>query len=200
MGSFLFSCRKAVEYVEESSGRFWLKDDTTNIAILIVDYLTYNFEGGTVQYYPLPNSITTDSLPFEIEYLPPSDFGHIIFKLPVSHDTLFYGTIIWHGQGEIKYPQEILPSDSFGMTTYPINEPLSVNHYEDISLSFLQNLSEKADTAWNVVKTLDITKQFSESTYRLGLYLYPPTVGLFISSRAKWIIFLYSERYNSNTF
>ena len=143
LSSFLTSCRKAVEYVEDVPGRSWLRDDTTNIAILVVDYLTYNFEGGTIQYYPLPSSITTDSLPFEIEYLPPSDFGHIIFKLIESHDTLFYGTIVWHGRGEIKYPKEILPPDSFARTPYPINDPLSIKYYEYMSLGLSKNLPEK---------------------------------------------------------
>ena len=201
---FLIGCLKTIESIEEFPKNSLVKDDMTNIAVLIVNFMTYNFEGGYLQYFPPTSSTNLDSLPFEIEYRSPLDFGHIIFKLTPNNDTLFFGTIIWHGQGEIKFPKAILPSDSFLLTTNPINEPLSINHYENITLSLLDELAfdttnkivEKADSAWKVIKTLDITKQFSENNYRVGQYLYPPSVGVFIKSRAKWIIFLYSESRN----
>lgn len=197
----LVSCEKSTEPIRESANGVKLKENAINIATLIVDFETYEFEGGNLRSFSLDTASDSDSLPFIISYNEPYDFGSILFQLDRSTDTIFYGTITWHGRGEIYIPEEISSADSFEKTTYKIKDPLSIKHFEYISLPILNGLAydstfkieEKADSAWYTIKTLDITKQFSNGNYRVGIYLYPPSVGAFIPSRAKWIIFLYSK-------
>ena len=77
---------------------------SNNSLILIkVDYLTYNFEG----YYEIPiNEIdySNDSIPLSVNYFPPGDFGSIelIYNNSIS---VFNGTIVWMGLGQILYPE-----------------------------------------------------------------------------------------------
>lgn len=39
---------------------------------------------------------------------------------------------------------------------------------------------------------------FSEYNYKAGIYLYPPSVGVFNPASAKWIIFFYLNDFNSS--
>jgi hypothetical protein len=198
---FLMGCEKSTEPISESVNGITLKENAINIATLFVDFETLELEGGNLRSFALDKASDSDSLPFVVSYNEPYDFGSILFQLDRSTDTIFYGTIIWHGRGEIHIPEEILPADSFKKSTSTIKEPLSTKHFEYISLTLLNglaydstfNIEEKGDSAWHVIKNLDITKQFSNQDYRVGIYLYPPSVGAFISSRAKWLIFLYTK-------
>lgn len=202
---FLVSCEKSTEPIAAPIAApthdFKLKDNAINIAVLFVDFETNKFEGGNLRSFALDKASDSDSLPFVISYVYPADFGSILFQLDSSVDTVFYGTITWHGEGEIYIPEHIFPADSFKKYPTTIKEPISTKHYGYISLPLLGdltydstfNIEEKADSAWYITKTLDLTKKFSMEDYRIGIYLYPPSVGAFISSRAKWIIFLYTK-------
>jgi len=203
----LVHCEKSPESISPSQdGMNLLKGNAINVATLLVDFETYEFEGGNLRAFALDKASDADSLPFIVSYVHPCDFGSILFQFDQSADTIFYGTIIWHGEGEIYIPEKILPADSFRKSSDNIKEPVSIIHFEYISLPLLNGLAEdstfhieeKADSAWAVVKELEITRQFSAYNYRVGIYLYPPSVGAFISSRAKWIIFLYCRKRDSN--
>ena len=57
---------------------------------------------------------------------------------------------------------------------------------------------DKADSAWNAIDSLKISKLFAENGFKAAIYLYPPMVGTFNPNIAKWIIFLYHyEQENS---
>jgi hypothetical protein len=166
-----------------------LKNDSMNLGILVSDYQTYTFEKGNFSTHQPCDNEDKDSLPFIINYIPPGDFGQISFLYSKNLDTLFNATIIWMGMGKINFPLEFLPADSFKTQQTNLSVPVSIKYFEfGTPISLFQ---EKADSAWNAVKSLQVVKDFSQEPYRVGIYLYPPSVGAFDPSVAKWIIFLY---------
>jgi hypothetical protein len=166
-----------------------------NLGILVLDYQTYAFEKGNFSVHQPCGNEDADSLPFIVHYDPPGDWGGISFVYSKNLDTLFSATIIWMGKGEIDFPRVFLPADSFKIQQTNVAAPISFQYYEfGTPVSLFQ---KKADSAWNAVKSLLVVKDFSQHPYRVGIYLFPPSVGAFDPSVAKWIIFLYQGRVNT---
>ncbi len=175
-----------------------IKDEYLNFATLIVDYDTYNFEGGNLSYYQICNSCTNDSLPFDIVFNPPGDFGDITYRIQTTFDTVFFGTIVWAGTGQMYYPNNFDLNYPFNTSDTLIEKPINIEYFGingtkvNDDTSFIQ----KADSAWDKIDSLEITKLFAEKNYKAGIFLYAPTVGMFDPYAAKWIVFLY---YNNNS-
>ncbi len=168
-----------------------IRPDYANIATLIVDFDTYGFEGGNIAYYTCPEC-TNDSIPLVVDYHPPGDFGQITFTLASTSDTIFDATIIWMGTGQIDYPEEFITIDPFSFESTPVVKPSDIMYLDmEGNISDDPWITEKADSAWDVVDSLVITRYFSEYNYKVAIYLYPPSVGAFDPQAAKWIVFLY---------
>lgn len=175
-----------------------LKESFVNIATLIVDFDSYEFEGGDMSYYSCA-SCPIDSIPFTIDYDSPGDFGGVTFKLSSQQDTVFHATIIWMGTGQIYYPDEFNLQAPFINSNTVINRPDDLRYiYTDGNVITDPGLLNKADSAWSSIESLEITKLFAEQEYKSAIYLYPPTVGMFDATEAKWVIFLYNNG-KSNT-
>jgi hypothetical protein len=173
-----------------------MKPDSMNLGILVLDYQTYAFEKGNFSAHQPCGNEDADSLPFFIHYDPPLDWGGISFLYSKNLDTLFNATIIWMGRGEIGFPRGFLPADSFKIQQTNVAAPISFQYYEfGTPVSLFQ---KKADSAWNAAKSLQVVKDFSQHPYRVGIYLYPPSVGAFDPSVAKWIVFLYQGKVNTS--
>jgi len=170
-----------------------LESDSMNLAILVVDYQDYNFEGGHFSIHAPCQSCTEDSLPFNVILNDPIDFGDITFLYNYTLDTLFFATIIWMGSGHILYPENFLHPDSFAVLTDSINEPNAFEYFHYAMLWDPVEFQARVDTAWQVVNKLDITGQMSINDYYVGAYFYPPSLGLFDPDPAKWIFFLYQD-------
>lgn len=169
-----------------------------NVATLVVDYQTHYYEGGNMAHYNC-SSCTGDSIPLNILYESPMDFGRITFRLNPSLDTIFDGTIVWMGLGQIMYPQ------TFG-TNAPFNYSASsvVNIPNDLVYLRIDgqpltnsNDIEGANQAWSSISDLGITEIYSMYGFKAAVYLYAPSVGLFDPDPAKWIIFLYQNELTS---
>ena len=166
-------------------------DSVIHIATMVVNYRNYKFEGCHNSKYTCPGC-RMDSLPFFIEYQSPGDFGSILFKLKQSSDTLFSGTIMWMGTGQIIYPKKF-------NTKYPFNyvnktpKKSSDIVYLDMNGTVTKDslFIQKADSALNAIKSLSIMKNISDKKYKTAIYFYPPRVGKTDPYVAKWIIFLY---------
>jgi hypothetical protein len=172
-----------------------MKPDSMNLGILVLDYQTYAFEKGNFSAHQPCGNEDADSLPFFIHYDPPLDWGGISFLYSKNLDTLFNATIIWMGRGEIGFPRGFLPADSFKIQQTAAAAPVSIQYFEFGTFDTL--FQKKADSAWNAVKLLQVVKDFSQHPYRVGVYLYPPSVGAFDPSVAKWIVFLYQGKVNT---
>ncbi len=183
----------------------WLiEKDSMNIAILISDYQTYQFEEGDLSYYAANDSIV-NKIPVESEYVPPVDYGSISFLADKNKDSIFSAGIEWQGQGQITFPKYFQPADSFSVQQTNIQAPLSTEYYyNSIPMIDSSSYKMKADSAWGAVKSLDIVNEFAKYPYRIGMYLYTPGEGVQTQNGisntvgAKWIIFLYYDNSSIN--
>lgn len=162
-----------------------------NLAVLIADYLTYDFVGGVLDHFPRCDACDADSLPFVVEYVPPGDFGSVAVTYTHTGDTLFYGTIVWAGTGGLVRPDSLLPADEFRRYGGAPAPPVTRRYYHEISFLQPDDFVAKADSAWEAVAPLDIVWDFAEKSYRVGILLYTPSLGVFNPSQARWIILLY---------
>lgn len=164
-----------------------------NLAILLVDYETYALQGGNVSHYELCDSCDDEGLPFEAIYQSPMDFGSMKFIYTETGDTVFDATIIWAGRGNIGYPSTFLEPGAFGLETVSEALPPDVDYYAHDGLPWTpdQDTIERTSRAWDAVNNLDIVHAYAEKPYRVGFYLYPPTLGVFDPSVAQWVVFVY---------
>lgn len=184
-----FNCERSKEAVAPL-----LKEESMSLAILLVDYETYEFEGGLISHYEPCHSCDKDSIPFLIDLEPPLDFGSIIFKYAHTGDTLFYATIIWSGSGKIIFPDTLLSPHHFENKQNAASDPISFEYFNLLAVMPDSVFQARADSAWNIVRYLETTVEFSRYPYRVGIYLYTPAVGGFDPDAAKWIIFLYCRK------
>ncbi|MFQ5512773.1 MAG: hypothetical protein ACE5EO_13120 [Candidatus Krumholzibacteriia bacterium] len=165
-----------------------LKPDSMNLGILILDFLSYEFEGGRLDYFPPCDSCDVDSLPFEQIYNPPVDLGDITFRYTETGDTLLYATTIWGGSGRIVYPSEFLATERFIRTWPPLRPPVRMEYFFNDART---TRFARADTAWQHAKTLDVVREFSSAEYRVGVYLHGARSADPDPTLNSWVIFLY---------
>lgn len=189
---FFICCENNSTNPEDEYKYTWpIFSDSMNLTILIVDYQTYDLEGGNLLHYNLCIDSDSSSLPFLIEFDSPGDSGGIVFKYSQTNDTLFAASIWWMGLGEIIYPRYFLSPDSFRNINKSIQKP-ETSEYFDYWLFLSQaTLEAKTDSVWKSIKFLDIVNDYGIKMFRVGFYLYTPSVGLFNPDPAKWIVFLY---------
>ncbi len=167
--------------------------DSANFAFLKVDYNTYEFEGGYFTKFPYQEGYDRQYIPFNIIYNSPIDYGNIAFLYAASSDTIFAADIWWAGTGQITYPDSIEDASRFSFDSTNVTFPFSISYMNYVDEMPDSVFRSKADSAWQAIRKISILKQFveTESVFRVGLYLYAPTVGAFNPDVAKWIIFLY---------
>ncbi len=176
-----------------------LISDYVNFATLVVDYDTYEYEGGNISYYEHCEDCTNDSIPFQILVNYPGDFGNITYRIQNTVDTVFFASIIWMGTGQIYHPESFSSSYPFNKINNQVEKPGNIEYYDKYGSKVYADSAfiQSADSAWGKIDSLRITKLFSENNYKVGIYLYPPSDGVFNPMTAKWIIFLYLNDYNS---
>jgi hypothetical protein len=167
--------------------------ESANFAFLVVDFNTYDFEGGYFTKFNYHPGFDIIGIPFSIVYNPPLDYGNIMFAYSATNDTIFAADIWWAGQGQITFPDSIDDASLFTYDSTIMIQPFTIsyiNYVDEIEDSIF---SQKADSAWLSVNKLLILNSFDEhgSVFRVGLYLYAPAVGMFVPEVAKWIVFLY---------
>lgn len=170
-----------------------LNYDSANFAFLVLDYNTYNFEGGYFTKFKYTSGYDKNGIPFKIVYNPPMDYGNILFSYSATNDTIFAADIWWAGWGGIKYPKIIENANQFTFDSTIVINPYSFEYFHYMNEISSVSFHTKADIAWNSVKKVSILKEFDKngSVFRVGLYLFAPAVGMFRPDLAKWIIFLY---------
>lgn len=193
---FTFSMVVLLNSLAQGQSSWEIEGDSMNLAIIVLDYQTFDLLGGHFSIHPACADCDKEDLPFAITYNSPGDFGDILIRYSATQDTLFFAEIIWMGLGSIHVPNMFVPADSLKQTQADILDPISTEYFE-FSLAMPDSiLRPKADSAWQSIKQLQIVNQFSDHAYRMGIYLYPPSVGVFNPQYAQWIIFLYQGRTN----
>jgi hypothetical protein len=164
-----------------------------NLAVLKLNYSNFTFEGGTISYLDRPES-TKDSIPFNIIYQSPLDFGNICLRIEPTLDTLFNGSIIWMGTGVINQPSNFYTNSPFEMGDSLISIPNSIQFInENGQLENNPYWTNAVDDCWNSISNLKVTENFANYEFHAAIYLYTPVVGFTDYNFAKWIVFLYYQ-------
>lgn len=176
---------------------FWyISADSLNLVILSVDFLSYSFEGASLEYYPMYSQSPMDSFTFVFERVPyPGEWGSFETFLHLeSLDTFFCGLSIWEGPGRIIYPKMFTSPGNFNRTNEYVPPPASKIYI--IETTYLQHdvFKMKADSAWSSVHSLDVVKGFSNGDYHIAAYLFTPDVGGVDPYKARWIIFMVTQQ------
>ncbi|MCX6272673.1 MAG: T9SS type A sorting domain-containing protein [Bacteroidetes bacterium] len=170
-----------------------IQDDSMNLAILEMDYLTNHFIRASVLHYPLCNC-DQDSLPFLGQYQPPMDFGDMKFLYTFNNQLLFGGTLVWMGTGQIYYPASFTPASAFPFLQDSIPLPSNAQYlyWWVFPGPGYNSFIAKSDSVWKEISSLELVHQFAvENQMRVGFFGYAPSQGLFDPNPARWIIFLY---------
>lgn len=158
--------------------------------LLQVDYETLAFEGGYRLFdteVPYDPAIPLDSFPVEVLYNSPGDFGDLTLRyLPATGigDTLFFGTIIWAGTGDVIFPDTLEAPDQF--------MEVSSNDFVGPPPTFFPltpfQVFEEAVTPEDIfgaVQHLQLVRDaLDNSNARLGWFFYPRSVG--VGNPAEW--------------
>lgn len=172
----------------ESDDKADVEQQTNQILMLKVDYTTNNFEGGKeFDFSQQPESFTITN-----EYVEPGDFGSVKLIYDEIDEQLFFGTIVWAGLGEMKFPEELQPASEFEFVltedyVFPPNGFKNVfdpaNHQgEDFDYQKI----------WSSVQGSVKVREYIESNpdQKVKIFLYTPSVGLGNPEDWDWIIYM----------
>jgi hypothetical protein len=123
------------------------------------------------------------------QYVAPSDFGSVKIIYQELNETLFDGTIVWSGLGQMNYPQNLLNANQFDtvMTTdYVAPSAGFVNIFNPDNTTYSYN------EVWTSVQSLVKVRQYlySNPNASVKLFLYTPSVGIGNPAEWDWIIFM----------
>lgn len=154
-----------------------VKVSSPTLYLFKVDYLTQQFEGGKILTFPAGTGVE-DSIPLTVVYRSPGDFGGVTFLYTPTSDTVFDGTIIWMGKGEVNLPHfDAAASFALGGTPAAAPDSAAIQHLRASTYE-----RRFADTtiarAWSGIAPLLTTQQLSIAGARKGLFLYTPSVGM----------------------
>ena len=175
--------------------QFPFAPDSAYFGVFLVDADSMYFTRGAILTREHCGNCDTTTIPLNTTFQEPIDEGHILFTYSADTDSIFAGEIIWAGSGDILYPHELLPADSFANDFTPEPEPQSVVYWDvDGNPTLPDSMKAKADTAWQIVSTLIIIHEFTSEPYHLGLYYYTPSAGSDQIEGAKWVVFVFRDR------
>lgn len=193
---FLFAIAITCGFMMTGCGKDVSKPDPqpdtmqNKLTLLKVDYQTLAFEGGKTYQFPAND---VDSIPLKVNYQAPGDFGGITFIHQPTYDTIFHGGIIWMGQGQITQPASFKSPQSYASIGQTVQKPGNV-HYYQYSVPRIEDLDSLSTHGWQSVNDLKLVQGYLSNGAKVGMYLYPPTVGAFDPAKAKWIIYLYDSK------
>ena len=168
--------------------------DTTNtsgqvlVTILILDYDDFTFEGGHCAYYSYDNS-ANEKPRLSNNSRMQGDFGSMSVSLSHVRRPLFIGSVVWAGSGKMSYPDTV-SAKLFARAENALPNPDSLR-YIDAPPNYIF-AGQKQDSIWQSIADLHVVHHHHYMGYEMGVVMYAPAVGMFDSSRAKWVVFLYS--------
>lgn len=156
-----------------------------SVLILKVDYNTNQFEGGK----EIPFTDTASNMTITNQYVPPGDFGSIKLTYQELNETLFEGTIVWMGLGQMSYPQNLLNANQFDrVLTTDYVAPIS--GFENVFNP--NNTTYNYNSIWTSVQSLVKVRQYlySNPNATVKIFLYTPSVGMGNPADWDWIIIM----------
>lgn len=121
------------------------------VAVLIVDDLTNNFEGGKVyhydEHYPTYN--------LTVENVPPADIGYIKVHYTEGNQLIYHATQIFMGSGEIIVPNPITPPQDFDRV---LTEDFMALPNDAVELTNAPSPEGKAEEKWAQIQNLEVVR------------------------------------------
>lgn len=161
------------------------EEAANKVLMLKVDYTTNVFEGG------IEFSFSQQTKDFTIinEYVSPSDFGSIKLIYKELNKTLFDGTIVWMGTGKMTFPEKLKEPEIFNVAeSADIVKP--ANGFENIFNPYDTEFDHYP--AWLGIQNLTKVREYlsANTTQKVKLFLYTPSVGAGDPLDWDWIIYL----------
>lgn len=168
-----------------------LKESDLKKDILIskVDYQTFQYKG----FYALNVSGKTNDgelIPIISEYQPAGDFGFIKLYYRNTGNLLVDGTIVWSGCGQLAFPEPFRAG-------LPVKEAIpfqGIEHFarlgEDGQYTETVNEWEMKHIWQSVSYQKEFQHYFGNSTKKVAVYLYAPSVGMFDPYEAYYLVFV----------
>lgn len=160
---------------------------SSTMIMLQIDYQDHSFKGG--QKISLQQGLSNGaSLPIEIDYDSPGDFGNLALYYQPTQELLFDGSIIWAGRGERKFPDSMLAPSTFDTLSIPVAMPDTArfqrvfSHYSSYKFPY--------DQLWSVINHLSVAQEALAHGKNIGVVLYTPAVGLGDPTTFDWYIFM----------
>lgn len=121
------------------------------VAVLIVDDLTNNFEGGKVyhydEHYPTYN--------LTVENVPPADIGYIKVHYTEGNQLIYHATQVFMGSGEIIVPKSITPPQDFDRV---LTEDFMALPNDAVELTNAPSPEGKAEEKWAQIQNLEVVR------------------------------------------
>ncbi len=160
-----------------------------DILILKVDYLTFRYKG----FYAMNISNKTEAgteIPIVSVYQSPCDFGGISLYYGSEKNLLFDGTIVWNGCGELKFPEAFRAG-------YPLKKGLPYPGLDRIAYlnegGHYVTITDEHDLQYvwqSISRQKEFQHYYGNSTKKISVYLYAPSVGVFDPSEASYFVFV----------
>lgn len=122
-------------------------------------------------------------------FRPAGDSGGIAAVNARSGLTLFGGSVIWSGTGEITYPQSWRPASELAEGCPP-GDPGLQRHGYDLEVDGRALAASEVDAAVDVVRQTAVPAAFArnEAVFDMMVLLYPRTLGPLDATTAEWIV------------
>jgi hypothetical protein len=183
---FVLSCSQPTQQIQPAHQTPPAPEEIV-IAVLVVDYLSHEFEGAALNTYPTFYKFDCTTLPFGVQYCSPADFGYIRFTYLPNMQEVFYGTIVWNGCGSLMRPSHLIPVESLLTVTDSLPQPQCVSRYGWNGAP--ASNSTDTDPVWGSICKLQLLREFEPSLFRIGYLPYGPSQGVFDPTKANWIVF-----------
>ena len=166
-----------------------LKESDLRKDILIskVDYVTFQYKG----FYALNVSGKTNEgelIPVIADYQAPSDFGFIKLYYQSTENLLLNGTIVWNGCGKLAFPERFRAG-------LPVQERILYPGMERFARlgengKYIETIDEgEMQHIWQSVSyQKEFQHYFGNSTKKIAVYLYAPSVGMFDPYSAYYLV------------
>lgn len=161
------------------------------VLMLKVDLLTNAFEGGKELTFEEAESFTISP-----EYVSPGDFGSIKLKYEETGETIFDGTIVWNGLGEMSYPQALDAPNAFPVMDNELETPelsdFEVVEYAGEGEIGFPLMSIDHEAIWESINHLQQVEDYRTSNpdAKIRLFLYAPSVGIGNPEEWDWFVIL----------
>lgn len=121
------------------------------VAVIIVDDLTNNFEGGKI--YHFDEQFPTYNL--TVENVPPADIGYIKVHYTEGNQLIYHATQVFMGSGKIIVPKSITPPQDFDRV---LTEDFMALPNDAVELTNAPSPEGKAEEKWAQIQNLEVVR------------------------------------------